>query len=426
MRSATTVLVLGLGLSAMSCSSERNALFVHLSNVPSRTATMTVNATLDGKPATTGLDLPPMLGQFAVRFDEAAAGHAKLTIEALDTDRCTIGNSVTEYDLPSDFLDLTLGMNAVGPRKCGSLPACAANNLCAVTKPASITSTIESVFAFAPNDIWAAGLNTTLLHYDGTAWSAVPPPAGVPSTIGYYGMWGSAPNDIWVVGSAGSMAHYDGSKWTDVPGVTTSTLYGVWGVSKTRIWAVGDYNSVSSQSTILQYDGSNWMPLFNPGLDRLNGVWADQTGTSTLAYACGNNGALMRYDSDKAANWVNIMPVTTAHLHGIWGTPQRTIFAVGDGGVIARVLYPSPSASWGLLPKAGVNNLLAVRGDGSQVVYAVGSMSTVARADSPYDSFTLLNGGAGATTLLGIGLASNGLIWTGGSGGFLGIVDMRP
>lgn len=67
-----------------------------------------------------------------------------------------------------------------------------------------------------------------------------------------------------------------------------------------------------------------------------------------------------------------------------------------------------------------------MRGDGSQVVYAVGSMSTVARADSPYDSFTLLNGGAGATTLLGIGLASNGLIWTGGSGGFLGIVDMRP
>jgi hypothetical protein len=66
------------------------------------------------------------------------------------------------------------------------------------------TSRLEAIFGFAPNDIWAAGDNATVLHFDGDVWSRI--------DVGPYGghlkaIWGAAPDDVWIGGER-TMLHW--------------------------------------------------------------------------------------------------------------------------------------------------------------------------------------------------------------------------
>ena len=60
-----------------------------------------------------------------------------------------------------------------------------------------------SVAASGPNDVWVAGENGTLRHYNGTAWSA----SSSGTTAHLYALWGSAANDVWAVGYYGAIIH---------------------------------------------------------------------------------------------------------------------------------------------------------------------------------------------------------------------------
>ena len=57
------------------------------------------------------------------------------------------------------------------------------------------------------------------------------------------GVWGDAPNDVYAAGSGGSLLHFNGSAWTALSSGTTAPLYGMHGLqgaSSTRIYAVGN------------------------------------------------------------------------------------------------------------------------------------------------------------------------------------------
>ena len=62
-------------------------------------------------------------------------------------------------------------------------------------------------------------------------------------------MWGSSGSDVFAVGEDGTILHYDGSGWSAMSSGTTNELYGVWGSSGSDVFAVGD------GGTILHYDG---------------------------------------------------------------------------------------------------------------------------------------------------------------------------
>ena len=59
------------------------------------------------------------------------------------------------------------------------------------------------------------------------------------------GCWASGPSDVWAVGIDGTVLHFDGGPtglWTAVPisgTQPTATLTGVWGASSTDVWIVG-------------------------------------------------------------------------------------------------------------------------------------------------------------------------------------------
>jgi hypothetical protein len=69
---------------------------------------------------------------------------------------------------------------------------------------AGSTATLHAIFGFAPNDIWAAGDNATVVHFDGRGWSQI-------EVSGYEGqlraIWGATPDDIWF-GGEGGLLHW--------------------------------------------------------------------------------------------------------------------------------------------------------------------------------------------------------------------------
>lgn len=89
--------------------------------------------------------------------------------------------------------------------------------------------TLESIYGFGPNDIWAVGrraLNnpnpppnffhrSVIIHFDGKTWQEVDlSRAGAqPQEASLETIWGSSPNDIWAGGLYGTLFHFNGTAW---------------------------------------------------------------------------------------------------------------------------------------------------------------------------------------------------------------------
>ena len=72
-----------------------------------------------------------------------------------------------------------------------------------------------------------------------------------------YGVWGSGPDNIFAVGDSGTILHYNGTAWTAMDSGSTSNLKGVWGSALNDVYAVGD------SGIILHYNGTAWRAMDN-------------------------------------------------------------------------------------------------------------------------------------------------------------------
>lgn len=241
---------------------------------------------------------------------------------------------------------------------------------------------------------------------------------GLTPDINLVDVWGSAADDVYAVGMDGTILHNDGSGWTAMESGTEANLEGVWGyvlhddtgaVTRTDVFAVG-WSEASGEAVVLRYDGTAWTPqrVINdpdpanpdpqPVQGSLHDVWGipapgpnpdqhptvfavggeglivefigedqqfletrqrveftDGEGNTRYSYqrwtperlggvfgasrdffvAVGNNGAILEYDGG-GWNRVVISGFTT-HLNGVWGARAGEIFAVGlDGTILLR------------------------------------------------------------------------------------------
>ena len=62
---------------------------------------------------------------------------------------------------------------------------------------------LTRVWGRGPNDVYAAGFDGIVLHYDGRAWSPVP--SGTTEGVGVFGVGQS---DVFVVGGGGIILHH--------------------------------------------------------------------------------------------------------------------------------------------------------------------------------------------------------------------------
>jgi len=225
------------------------------------------------------------------------------------------------------------------------------------------SNVLEAISVVSANDIWAVGYSSDssfnnhplTIHWNGATWSIAPSPSVNDDIL--FGVDAVASNDVWAVGRSFQEArtltiHWDGSNWSIVPspndGSEDNILFGVAAVASNDVWAVGNAGSLATLA--IHWDGAAWnivpTPVFDPNATSqvLIGIVALSSGNIWTAgqYIVPIEGSVQHTltESWDGSNW-NFVPSpnkrnSNNRLHGITGTPDGTLWAVGTTGVFAR------------------------------------------------------------------------------------------
>jgi hypothetical protein len=200
-----------------------------------------------------------------------------------------------------------------------------------------------SAWGSAPDDVWAVGgtcdpsnctktSQSLILHYDGSAWTQR---AVVPQVVLWW-VYGFAKDDVWIAGEEGTVIHYDGNTFNIVNDTHALApdvkLFGIWGSSPTDLWAVG--GKPDQSSTVLRYDGKAWRedmdapPVQNP---RIGGTWYKVWGSSAKdVWLVGQLGFLVHYDGNAYAKVdVSGAGVASQGLFTVAGRAPDDVWVVG-------------------------------------------------------------------------------------------------
>jgi hypothetical protein len=126
---------------------------------------------------------------------------------------------------------------------------------------------LYGIWGTSATNIFAVGNGGRILHFDGSAWTAMSSPTGARLSR----VWGSAPADVWAVADT-AVVHYDGRAWNAVtPKVISSraTTYslnssnsatdnGLWGLGPREVYVGAWYGQ------ILRTDGASWGEMPGP------------------------------------------------------------------------------------------------------------------------------------------------------------------
>jgi hypothetical protein len=137
----------------------------------------------------------------------------------------------------------------------------------ALPDPDFTPGTGESISASSASDIWVVGSTVNAstgatageaLHFNGTAWSVVPMPAGASAVTDI------SPSDAWAVGGA-TIEQWNGTAWNIVSSPSPGADLGLTGIASRGaddVYAVGDdipsVNGGVVQGVILRWNGSAW------------------------------------------------------------------------------------------------------------------------------------------------------------------------
>jgi hypothetical protein len=212
------------------------------------------------------------------------------------------------------------------------------------------TNLAFSIWGRSEHEIYAVGPGI-ILHYDGSAWTAVS--GGAQSDL--YAVGGSE-DDVFAVGRSGDILHLDGNAWTHMESGTTYDLYAVYA------WKGGAF-AVGEDGAVIRYDGREWRPFPTPV------SWSiyDLIGFGPKdIYAVGDNSTEMCHFDGRA--WTPIFIGYTGGLNeSIWGTSGRDLFiGQGSGNVIHF-----DGHSWSFLPRVTTARVTSLWGTHNHEIVAL-------------------------------------------------------
>jgi hypothetical protein len=200
--------------------------------------------------------------------------------------------------------------------------------------PESLSDMIAlAVAGSARDDQWAFGVDGRAMHYEGVYWNSVP------TTVlnDLVRAWSNAKNDTWAVGLsqasgptlASTVIHWDGTAWSAVTGIPAAEYVDVWGASPTAV-----YVASNSGAGIYKFDGSAWSTL-----PSFAGEPIQLRGTSALdIWAATKGGPLMHFDgtswTDKSPSGASIQFLDANAADDVWAIGHLT--AAQGTGVIAH------------------------------------------------------------------------------------------
>lgn len=203
------------------------------------------------------------------------------------------------------------------------------------------TETIFGIWGAGGDDIWAVGGDLeaasggVIWHYDGAAWTTRDLTAvnagGVPTL---YKVWGRDADDVFAVGSEGTILHFNGTNWSAVDNESARTLFTISG-DGSRAFAVGGFGDAA----VVEQDGDSFADNSPDGALQLNGVFV----RGEQAVAVGNE-VTVAYRGDTAWEIQNTGLDSIRDFHATWIDPDGGIWAVGGNlgaslnhGVIAYI-----------------------------------------------------------------------------------------
>ncbi|MEM9493398.1 MAG: hypothetical protein AAGC55_29895, partial [Myxococcota bacterium] len=190
------------------------------------------------------------------------------------------------------------------------------------------------VYGFGPDNITAVGFDGTVIHWDGSVWTA----QETPTTEDLWGVWGSAPDNLWAVGGRGvaedqaTLLHYDGTEWTlaVLPEIERARVYAffkVFGTSADNVYVVGQ------RGVVLHWNGIEWQELLVGASDDLVSIWG--TGPDRLVAVGGRaNGIVSTWNGSE---WRTESLAPLPGLNGIWMKEPGVAYAVGIQGTLIEI-----------------------------------------------------------------------------------------
>jgi hypothetical protein len=114
-----------------------------------------------------------------------------------------------------------------------------------VTLVGGLTGALLSVCASSATNVWAAGLGSTLLHWNGHVWRPLTDNISEPGMVTFLSVSSSGPRNVWAIGYyADTQGHYlfvhwNGKTWSSEPAPSGVSLTDIATTSAARVWAVG-------------------------------------------------------------------------------------------------------------------------------------------------------------------------------------------
>jgi hypothetical protein len=222
----------------------------------------------------------------------------------------------------------------------------------------SSAGALSGVWGSGPDDVFIFGGNDTqgeVHHFDGTSWSPMDVPAGVPLLAWGFGF---GANDVYAVGIDGAAVHYDGSTWSVLDSGTDQDLWGVWGAAPNDMWVVGgDWGE--GEPLILHWDGSAFtqVPLDPEENPRDATALFKVFGVDGKTFAVGETGTIVEWDGTA---WHSLSGGAEANddFVSLWGTSATNLVAVGGRSSAKIATYDG--STWETTSPSGTGGLNAV------------------------------------------------------------------
>lgn len=266
------------------------------------------------------------------------------------------------------------------------------------------TERLSALFGFGPHDVWAAGANGTVLHFDGTAWAAV----NSGTSRGLSSIWGASPNDVWFVGDAGAVLRWNGTSLQPVAGAANVNFGAVRGSAANAVF-------LCASSGLFFYDGT--FHEFTRGGSKVecSSLFALGTGVGALVNKSSSSslGQVMTLDAtggtvfaaagDLSSHDATVVGVSSTDL---WVLRQnaKSVSRVGSGAAKELVLPKDMSAEAGW-----------VHGPGD--VWLVGNQGMLAHFDGT--ELTLKAAGDYLAPVIHALWGAPGITWAAGDEGWL-------
>jgi len=379
---------------------------------------------------------------------------------------CTAAIAACATDESKDFEDPDQGPITVPPADSGASAidasddadtdappyACSPNELCPNDlfdpgRPGGALdrrTRIEVIRGRSATDVWAAGVQGAVAHFDGTSWTRSD--TGTKETIN--GLWlleadeiavaslssvftrGDAPTDAGTT-SAGGWTAIGAPRSVPAPPSGNRLLHSVWAANGAEwAWCTtveapltnGTITNGLWRLRVAPSDGmielASPLPSGTCGVLPCRKLTGIHGASADVLWAVGYTGATVRIEGAQSDTpTISAFDSKTwAGLDGVWAVSETEAWAVGGGGTIRR--YTGHPSAWDVVDRVPTTeDLHAVWGTSATDVWAVGDGAVVLHYDGTAWSRVTVGGlGDRRPNLYTVWSPAPGHVWVGGEG----------